>query len=65
MTRQTFVDERVVGAQQIRHAAIFAQGAVDEEPGLLRKCREQIVVEVRIEIRMRDHFVDAAQVQPL
>ena len=65
MTREPFVDERVVGAQQIRDAAIFAQGARDEELGLLPEAVQQVVVEVRIEIRMHDHLLDAPQVQPL
>ena len=65
VARQPLVDERVVGAQQIEHAAILAQRAGDEQLGLLLERLEQAVVEVRIDVRMHDDLVDAAQVQPL
>ena len=35
MARQPLVDERVVRAQEVQHAAILAQGAGDEQPGFL------------------------------
>ena len=35
VAREPLVDERVVRAQQIQHAAIFAHGAADEQLGLL------------------------------
>ena len=40
MLRQPFVDERVVRAQQVEHAAILAQDALEKQLGLRRKaCR--------------------------
>ena len=51
--RQPLVDERVVGAQQIEHAAILAQDAVEEELRLLPERLPQVVVEVREQPHVR------------
>jgi hypothetical protein len=47
--RQTLVDERVVGGQQIEDAAILAQDALEEQLGLALETLPQLVVPVRIE----------------
>ena len=63
--RQTFVDERVVGVQQIDDAAVLADGARDEQLGFALEGLQQAQVVVRIEIRIDDYLVDAPQIQPL
>ena len=65
MPREPFVDERVVGADQIQHAAILAQRARQKQPRLLFEGLQQAVVEVRIRIGIDDDLADAAEVQPL
>ena len=63
--RQPFVDERVVGAQQIQHAAILAEDAVEEQLGFLPERLTEIVVEVRKQSHVRRDRREVAQVQPL
>ena len=65
MPRQPFVDERIVGVQQIGDAAILAQRAGHEHLGFLLERLQQALVIVGIAIRIDHHFLDAAQVQPL
>ena len=65
MPREPFVDERVVGAQKIQHAAILAERARQKQPRLLFERLQQTLIEVWIEIRMNDDFAHPAQVQPL
>ena len=45
--RQPLVDERVVGGQQVEHAAVLAQDAVDEQLDLAAERLAQAVVEIR------------------
>ena len=47
MSRQPLVDERVVGRQQIEHAAVLAHDALEEQLGLAPERLPQVVVEVR------------------
>ena len=65
MPREPFVDERVVGADEIQHAAIFTERARQKQPRLLFEGLQQAVVEVRIRIGIDDDLADAAEVQPL
>ena len=64
--RQPLVDERVVGAQQIRARCDprAACCATNSSVSCL-KASSRLSSKSRIEIRMDDHFVDAPQVQPL
>ena len=63
--RQPFVDERVVGIQQVRDAAVFPQRAGDEQLGLAPEGLQQRLVVVRVAVRVDHHLLDAAQVEPL
>ena len=65
MAREPLVDEGVVGAEQVEHAAILGNGARNKQFRLLLERVEQAVVEVRIEVRMHHHLADAAEVEPL
>ena len=62
---QALVDERVVRAQQIEHAAVLAHHAVDEHLRLLPEGLAEVVVEVREDAHVRRDRVEVAQVQPL
>ena len=61
---EAFVDERVVGRQQIEQAAILADDARDEQFGLLHERRSQRFVE-RKDHRIWRRGLDVAQMQPL
>ena len=63
--REPLVDERVVGVEQLVHAAVAAQGAGHEELGLVAERLEQRFVVVGIDDRVDDDLGDPAQVQPL
>ena len=65
MLGQPFVDERVVRAQQIEHAPIFAEDAVDEEFGFLAERLTKIVIEVRIIAHIGADRLQVAQPEPL
>jgi hypothetical protein len=65
MTREAFVDERVIGRQEIQDAAVLLDDAREEELRLALEALSQVVVEVRIEIRIRLDGLEIAQVQPL
>ena len=45
--RQPLVHERVVGAQQVEHAAVLADDALEQQLGLAAERLPQVVVEVR------------------
>src|SRR5439155_1559281 len=62
---QPFVDERVVGCQQIHHVAVFAHDAVEQELHFAPHRLAQRIVEVGIDQRQRAGALQAAQVQPL
>ena len=62
---QPFVDERVVRRQQIDHAAVFTNDAVEEQLHFTPHGLAQRVVEVGIQHRQRAGALQAAQVEPL
>ncbi len=64
MLGKSFVDEGVVGAQQIEHAAILAQDAVEQEGRFVLKSFAQRAVEAE-DVRVRSDRRDVADVQPL
>ena len=62
---QPLVHERVVGRQQVEHAAVLADEAVEEQLGLaLHRLRQRVVV-LRIQQVVRDDLVEVLQAQPL
>ena len=62
---QTFVDERVVGTQQIERAAILAHDALEEELGLTTERLPEGVVKIGEDALHRDDGVEVAKEQPL
>ena len=58
---QPFIEERVVRPDQIEHAAILAQHAVEEEFRFLAEGLPQIVVEVPVEGGVRSDGIDISQ----
>ena len=65
MLGQALVDERVIGPQQVEHAAIFVHDALNKEFCLASKGLPQVVIEVRKGARIRIERCQIAQVQPL
>ena len=65
MTRQALVDERVVGSIEIEDAAILAHEAVEEQFRLAAHRGGEVVVEIRIEVRIGMNLLDVLQSQPL
>ena len=65
MPRQSLVQERVVGTQQIEKAAILAQHAFEEELCLSGKRGPEVFIEIRKRRRVGQHRLDIAQIQPL
>jgi hypothetical protein len=65
MLREPLVDERVVRPQQIQHAPVFPQDALEEELGFPPEGVPQILVEVREQPHVRRDRIEVAQVQPL
>ena len=65
MLREPLVDERVIGAIQIEQASVFLDQAGKEQFGLGAHRLGEILVVVREEVRIRMHFVDVLQAQPL
>src|SRR4030095_13690172 len=59
--RQAFIEERVVRPDQIEHAAILAQHAVEEELRFLSKGLSQVVIEVPIKSGGRSDGLAIAQ----
>ncbi len=62
---QALVQERVVRLQQVEHAAILAQDALEQEFRLLSEGLPQVVVEVGEQAQVRSDRIQVAQVQPL
>ena len=60
MPRQPLIDERVVGGQQIQNIAVFMDDALKLQLGLAPHRLPQIIVEVREQIRIRQHARDVA-----
>ena len=65
MQRQSLVQERVIGPQQIKRAAILAQDAFEEQFCLAAKSLPQGIVEIGKVIGRRSRERDVAQEQPL
>ena len=65
MLGQALVQERVVGVQQIEHAAILADDALEEQLGFPLEGLPQVVVEVKEHLRTRPEPGHIADVQPL
>ena len=63
--RQPLVHERVTGRQQIEHAAVVAQDAVDEQLRLAAKGLSQVLVETWKVSRIRFLQLDVPKIQPL
>ena len=65
MLREPLVDERVVRIQQIEHAAIFADEAVEEQFRLaLHRAGERLVV-LRVQQVVGEDLIEILQTQPL
>jgi hypothetical protein len=62
---QPLVEERVIRAQKVEHAAILAQDAVDEELCLAAKRLPEVFVEIREQAHVGSHRVEIPQMQPL
>ena len=63
--REPLVQERVVGLEQVEHAAVFAQDALEKQLGFAAERLAQVVVEIGKQPQVgRDRF-EVAQVQPL
>ena len=63
--RQTLVDEGIVCGQQIDHAAIFADDAVEEQFRLTAHGLQKIIVGIRIKVDVGIGIRQATEVQPL
>ena len=63
--RQPLVDERVVGVEQVEHAAVLRDDALEEQLRFLAERLPQLVVEVREVARRRHVALQVAQQQPL
>ena len=65
VARQRLVDERVLGRQEIEHAAVGAEHAVDEQARL----RDEVVADVAVDVaeheRIRREARELAETQPL
>src|SRR5215475_281236 len=65
VTRQPFIQERVVCIEEIGDAAILTYRAAHEHFSLALKTLQQTFVVIRILFRIHDDFPDASQIQPL
>ena len=65
MLRQTFVQKRVVGVQQIQCSAVLENDAFEKHFRLPRKALPQVVIEVREDVLIRAVTSYIAQIQPL
>src|SRR5262249_48109935 len=63
--RQTLVEEGVVGVQQVQHAAVPADDAVEEQRRLVLERLPQVVVEAKQQFRTGPESGRAAGVEPL
>ena len=62
---QTFVDERIVRAQQIENAAVLAEDAFKKELRFTLEVLRQAQIEIREQSRARSLGLHVAQIQPL
>ena len=65
MTRDAFVDERIIRGQQVEDAAIFTHQAVEEHLGFGDERITERAIEIRIRDCIRQHAFDVAEPQPL
>ena len=65
VSRQPFVDERVIGVQEIHDVAVFVEDAADKQFHFLSESRLQAIVEVREKNGVRIDLVEIAHAQPL
>ncbi len=65
MTRETFVDERVIGREEVHDIAVFAHDAGKKQFRFLLEGQPQIVVEVRKFVGVGIDAVQISQMQPL
>ncbi len=65
MFGEPLIQERIVGIQQVEHAAILADDALEEHLRLALEGHAQIVVEVEQQLRTRLQPGHVADVQPL
>ena len=63
--RQAFVQERVVGAQQLLHVAVFQQDAAQEQVDLCLDVGAQLRVELGEQLPVRLNFVEVVEVEPV
>ena len=63
--RQALIEERVVGPQQVEHAAVLLDDALEKELGLLTEGPPQIVVEHREHPPIGHNRGEIPQIQPL
>ena len=63
--RQAVVQERVVGRQQLQHAAVGAHLAVEEQLRFAPECFSEVVVERREERAVRGDGLQVPEIQPL
>ena len=65
MPRQPLIDERVVGIQEIHHAAVLTHDAVEEQGCLVLHRLPKVVVEIGEGFQVRNGVLEISQVQPL
>ena len=65
MAREAFVEEGVIGAEEIQNAAVFANDAVGEHFGLAAQRLAEVVVEVGEGARVGCDRAEVAQEEPL
>ena len=65
MPRQAFVDEGVIGAEQVENARVVAQGIGDEHPGFALECLDQADVVFGEDNGIDHHLFEPSQIQPL
>ena len=63
--RQAFVEVRVVRLDQVEHAAILMQNALEGEFGFPPECLPQVVVEIGKQAHVRRRGFKIAHVEPL
>ncbi len=63
--RQSLVEKRVVGRQQLDHAAILANLVLDEQLGFLPQRVAEVLVELGKRLRVGRDAAHVAQVEPL
>ena len=62
--RQPFIQERIIGLQQIDRTAIFAENALDKQFRFAFCALSQVVIEVRKLTQVRRNGIQVPQVQP-